>query len=69
MPTDHNDGPCRDDGVVSAVQVGQLATGEREHDTVPVSEDGKPAATPEGQEQVAAVTEELAAAGVTVRWR
>ena len=46
-----------------------MVTGERDRVTVPTSEDGKPAATPEGQAQVAAVTEELAAAGVTVRWR
>ena len=54
------------DTVSNAVAVGQLATGER----VEPSTDGmKPTASPEAQEQIAAITAELAAAGVTVRWR
>lgn len=67
MTTDQKAKQRQADVVVNAVQVGRRATSVREDDPVP--EDDKPATTAKGQEQIAAVTEELAAAGVTVRWR
>ena len=54
------------DTVSNAVTVGQIATGEQE--SVPTC-GSKPTASPEAQAQIAAITAELAAAGVTLRWR
>ena len=67
MPTGHDAEQCQNDAIVKAVQVGQQAISE--HVAAPLPADEKPATTAKGQAQVAAVTEELAAAGITVRWR
>ena len=67
MPTDHTDQQSLDDAVRGAVHVGQVAIGERE--TSPTVAGSKPTASPEAQRQIEAITAELAAAGVTIRWR
>ena len=59
---------CPTDPVSNAVAVGQIATGERDNLSAPCGTK-KPTASPEAQEQIAAITAELAAAGVTIRWR
>ena len=62
------DGAQRPDDVVSnAVAVGQIATGERDNPPA-LCGTKKPTASPEAQEKIAAITTELAAAGVTIRW-
>ena len=58
--------PDPTDTVSNAVAVAKIATGERE---APPACEAKPAASPEVQEEIAAITAELAAAGVTIRWR
>lgn len=67
MPRDPDGDQRPTDTVSNAVRVAQVATGEREE--APAPQGTKPTASPEAQEQIAAITAELAAVGVTVRWR
>lgn len=67
MPTDHHAEQSLDDAVQGAVHVGQVAIGEREAN--PTVAGSKPTTSPEAQRQIEAITAELAAAGVTIRWR
>ena len=66
MPREPDGAQRPADTVGNAVTVAQIATGEREEASACGT---KPTASPEAQEQIAAITAELAAAGVTVRWR
>lgn len=66
MPRDPDGKRRPADTVGNAVTVAQIATGERAE---PSACDTKPTASPEAQEQITAITAELAAAGVTIRWR
>ena len=66
MPSRESSRESSVDPVVNAVQVARIATGECE---APASSKTKPTASPEAQAQIAAITAELAAAGVTIRWR